>query len=182
MVESFRKRSIPFRVVESKTKGEKHDAFDHLQGCHRYDDGLDVTEEYYATGGEGSESFILRRVSEVDMQHVSWLIPGYIPRGMLTLAEGEPEFGKTTLLLEVAARLTRGEPMPGETDADLEPDRKAGNVLIVTNEDTIATGCSSDPSRKKTTARKKSANCNNFVDFTDYSKYSTKIGLLWGRM
>ncbi len=47
--------------------------------------------------------------SEVKRERVSWLWPGRIPRGSLTLLVGDPGLGKSTLALDLVARLTRGE-------------------------------------------------------------------------
>ena len=74
-----------------------------------------------------------RRFSEVPEQQVRWLADGMIPWGALTQLVGRGGQGKTTFAAHVAARLTRGQPVfPG---MDAPP---AGNVLIVSSEDSIA--------------------------------------------
>jgi AAA domain len=63
---------------------------------------------------------------------VEWLWPRHIPRGKLTLIDGDPGLGKSTLTLDLAARVTTGRPMPD--GASSEP----GTVALLTAEDGIA--------------------------------------------
>ncbi len=53
------------------------------------------------------------RLSDVDPEPVRWLSPGRLALGKITVLDGDPGLGKSTLLCELAARLTRGEPLPG---------------------------------------------------------------------
>jgi archaellum biogenesis ATPase FlaH len=75
---------------------------------------------------------ILTRVSDVEPEEVKWLVPGRIPLGKITILEGDPGLGKSTLLVDIAARMTTGSAMPGGADGDL-----AGptNVIILSAED-----------------------------------------------
>jgi len=50
--------------------------------------------------------------SEVTPEKVRWLWPNHIPLGKLTIFDGDPDEGKSTVTLDLAARLTRGEMMP----------------------------------------------------------------------
>jgi hypothetical protein len=43
---------------------------------------------------------------------LSWLWPGYLALGKTTLLEGEPDQGKSLLTVDLAARLSSGQPMP----------------------------------------------------------------------
>lgn len=54
----------------------------------------------------------LVRGSEVRPEPTSWLWVDRIPLGGVTLLEGDPADGKTTFTYDMAARLTRGLPMP----------------------------------------------------------------------
>lgn len=68
-------------------------------------------------------------LSEVECEQVSWLWRGRIPLGKITILDGDPGTGKSTLALDVAARVTRGAPMPdGSPGVD-------GGVVILTAED-----------------------------------------------
>jgi hypothetical protein len=50
--------------------------------------------------------------SSVKQKKVEWLWYPYIPYGKITLLQGDPGEGKSTFILNVAALLTRGAPMP----------------------------------------------------------------------
>lgn len=55
----------------------------------------------------------LIQMSDVRTEEVKWLWPPYVPLGKLTIVQGDPGEGKTTLVLAVISSLTRGEPLPG---------------------------------------------------------------------
>ena len=52
-------------------------------------------------------------MSEIELQEVKWLWKPYIPAGKITILEGDPGIGKTTLALRLAAACSTGSPMPG---------------------------------------------------------------------
>ena len=54
--------------------------------------------------------------SEIEAISVDWLWYPYIPFGKVTIIQGDPGEGKTTLALNIAAILSRGEKLPTETD------------------------------------------------------------------
>jgi hypothetical protein len=63
---------------------------------------------------------------------VIWRWPGKLPENMLSLWSGDPGLGKSTIAYDIAARVTRGKPMPGDdTPIDYEP----GMVLVLSAED-----------------------------------------------
>ena len=47
------------------------------------------------------------RMSEVESQEVKWLWYPFIPYGKLAIIQGDPGDGKTTLVLNIAAKLSR---------------------------------------------------------------------------
>jgi putative DNA primase/helicase len=53
--------------------------------------------------------------SQINSQPVQWLWPDRIPLGKLTLLVGPPGIGKGLLALDLAARVTRGDPWPAST-------------------------------------------------------------------
>lgn len=53
------------------------------------------------------------RMDTVEPRPVEWLWSGRIAFGKLTLLEGDPGVSKSTMSVELAARLSRGEAMPG---------------------------------------------------------------------
>jgi hypothetical protein len=60
---------------------------------------------------EGAEMTTVR-ASDVVEQPLFWLWPRYIPFGKATALDGEPDKGKSQVLLDVAARVTQGAAMP----------------------------------------------------------------------
>lgn len=71
-------------------------------------------------------------LGDVKSERVSWLTPGFLPLGKFVIVEGDPGQGKSTFALDIAARITRGEPVLGA--AAHEP----RNVVLVTYEDGLA--------------------------------------------
>ena len=51
------------------------------------------------------------KMSEVQSQEIEWLWYPFIPYGKLTIVQGDPGDGKTTLILNIAAKLSKGEGM-----------------------------------------------------------------------
>lgn len=51
-------------------------------------------------------------MSEVECEEVSWLWPGHLPLGKLTVIDGDPGLGKSFLTLDLAARVSQGRTMP----------------------------------------------------------------------
>src|SRR5262249_2481106 len=72
-------------------------------------------------------------ISAVQPERVEWLWPGRIPCGKPTIIDGDPGLGKSTLTLEIAARVSRGETLPGYT-----AQRTPGGVVILSVEDGLA--------------------------------------------
>lgn len=72
-------------------------------------------------------------LSDVKPEKVDWLWFARIPYGKLTVLDGDPGLGKSTMMLDIAARLTTGTPMPLERDRP--PKSK---VLILSAEDGLS--------------------------------------------
>lgn len=69
------------------------------------------------------------RLSGYQPGEVEWIWKGRILRGGISLFEGPPGIGKSTLIADIAARITVGAEMP-----DCTPTIK-GSVMLVTSED-----------------------------------------------
>jgi len=59
----------------------------------------------------GSRLFV--PASEIEPQDIAWLWEGRIARAGVTLLVGDPAAGKSTLSCEIAARISRGQELPG---------------------------------------------------------------------
>ncbi len=75
---------------------------------------------------------VLRRLAEVDPTPVDWLWYGYLARRKLHVLDGDPGLGKTTVSLDLAARVTTGAAWP-----DGQPGQEPGGVVIMTTEDEL---------------------------------------------
>lgn len=75
--------------------------------------------------------------SEIAPADVSWLWPGRVPLGKVTLLAGLADAGKSFLAIDLAARLSRGEDFPddghtGQSSGSRRPGgQKAGKILYV---------------------------------------------------
>src|ERR671912_2317219 len=67
----------------------------------------------------------------VEAHPVHWLSPGRLAAGKITVLDGDPGLGKSTLLCECAARITRGQALPGGKPG------APRNVIILSAEDDL---------------------------------------------
>jgi hypothetical protein len=68
-------------------------------------------------------------MADVVPEPIEWIWDGRIPRGKLTILDGEPGLGKSTLVCELAACFTTGRLLPGQVKPVL------ADVLILNAED-----------------------------------------------
>ena len=73
------------------------------------------------------------KMSEIQSQEIDWLWYPFIPYGKLTIVQGDPGDGKTTMVLNIAAKLSKGEGLE-ENMKVLEP----MNIIYQTAEDGLA--------------------------------------------
>ena len=74
----------------------------------------------------------LINMRDVEVESVSWLWYPFIPYGKVTIIQGDPGEGKTTLVLQIIARLTKGESIIDEKE------KPPINVIYQTAEDGLA--------------------------------------------
>jgi hypothetical protein len=98
--------------------------------------GYTVVDRHTATTTLPNELRLLPRIvtmSTVQPERVSWLWDRWIARGMLNLLDGDPGFGKSTITIDLAARVTRGDTMPLASMLV-----KPADVLLIGAEDHLA--------------------------------------------
>ena len=91
----------------------------------------------------------LINMEQVEIEKIDWLLYPFIPFGKVTIVQGDPGEGKTTMVLQIIAKLTKGEAvLPSGSDepaleaktVDLEP----VNVIYQTAEDGLGIPLSPD--------------------------------------
>ena len=98
-------------------------------------------------------------MSDVESKEISWLWYPFIPSGKLTIIQGDPGEGKTTLVLNIAAVLSKGQGL----DEHMKPEQPL-HIIYQTAEDGLA-------DTVKPRLEKAQADCNNIfvIDETDVS-------------
>lgn len=59
----------------------------------------------------------LINMRDVEVEPILWLWYSFIPYGKVTIIQGDPGEGKTTLVLQIIARLTKGESIIDEDES-----------------------------------------------------------------
>ncbi len=75
-------------------------------------------------------SVSVRSFADVRPTPIEWLLPGRVAREQITMINGWPGEGKTSVVIDIAARLTRAEPLP---DGSVPP--RPLRVLFLSTED-----------------------------------------------
>jgi hypothetical protein len=111
----------------------------------RHDEEAQLRRELEKTRGQGTygdakpkQSAKLKRpkinfirMSDVEAEDVDWLWYPYIPRGKLTIIEGDPGLGKSWITMALSSYVSLGKRFPG-----VEPDDAVdGNILLMSAED-----------------------------------------------
>jgi len=73
----------------------------------------------------------LTRMSSVVKTRIEWIAPGRLAVGKLTMMDGDPGLGKSTMALEWAALMSRGEPILGGPKTDPR------GVVLISDEDDL---------------------------------------------
>lgn len=72
-----------------------------------------------ATPEPEEDRAVITTLADVVPERITWLWQGYLPDGCLCVLDGDPGLGKSTLTLELASRLSRGEALPPLSGRDL---------------------------------------------------------------
>jgi len=79
-----------------------------------------------------AENHRARCAADIQPRDIDWFWKPYLPRGMLSLLDGDPGCGKSFITLAFAAALSTGRPFPGATGRPGKP----RSSLICSAEDT----------------------------------------------
>lgn len=93
-----------------------------------------ANEENGIDTGEDSFFFCFKTLDEFEEEEATWLVPGWIPEGQITLLASDGGVGKTTLWCDIVSAISSGKPCildpPGYT-------RKPEKVCFLTTEDSV---------------------------------------------
>ena len=122
----------PLLVGERETFGQL------LELTKRNDVGINHTIHQSHSSAPGTDVSVsspirLTRGSEVVVKSTSWLWPGRIPYGAITLVEGDPGVGKSFFLCDLAARVSKGAGFPPVSGSP--GSSPASSVIYVSSED-----------------------------------------------
>lgn len=81
----------------------------------------------------------LINMEQVEVEKIGWLLYPFIPFGKVTIVQGDPGEGKTTMVLQIIAKLTKGEAiLPVDKNTEIKEKITAAepvNVIYQTAED-----------------------------------------------
>lgn len=92
---------------------------------------LEMERERYLRIQDGKTIPLPKLLSDYRRQHIRWLWAGRIPLGELTIWDGDPSTNKSSLAMDLAARVSTGRKMPDGTGG------KKGGVVMLQAEDSI---------------------------------------------
>lgn len=78
----------------------------------------------------------LVNVSDIEKEYVEWLVPGYIPKGTITIIGGDGGLGKTSLWCNIASAISNGTPCVLQENNDVLC--SYGEVVYFSGEDDTA--------------------------------------------
>ena len=73
----------------------------------------------------------LINMDTVEVEQIEWLLYPFIPYGKVTIIQGDPGEGKTTMVLQIIAKLTRGETiLPADSTKDKRIDIDSESDMV----------------------------------------------------
>ena len=101
----------------------------------------DETDGVWMDAGDyRADDSIIECLEDIEPVNVEWIWKGYIPKGKLSIAEGESDVGKSTVTLDWAQIVSNGNPWPITVidGKELKSQRPAAGVVLVGVEDGYA--------------------------------------------
>ncbi len=101
-----------------------------VQACRQLRNGIATNQRPEAT--PCLRVLRVRTAAEIQATPTKWLWYGRIPLGAITILDGDPGLGKSTISVDIAAHVSRGRGMPLDGRSDLDG---PADVLILSAED-----------------------------------------------
>lgn len=138
-VDEMFRRSGLYRDKWDSSRGESTYGRDTIaraiSGCREFYDWSDSQEPTQTEEEEPAEwafDDFWCRLSDIAERSISWVWPGYLPRGMVSWFVGDSTRGKTWATLDIISRITSGNTMPDGAACE------RGQVVFSTREDSIS--------------------------------------------
>lgn len=112
------------------TDQQKRSLVEHLVGVTRYTHAAIIDEITESAKSLLRPYAVVRSFADISTEPQEFLWSPWVPRGGITVVDGNPGTGKSTFTSYLAARVSNGEAMPG--DGEL---RKPEGVLLIGGED-----------------------------------------------
>ena len=71
----------------------------------------------------------LINMDSVEVEQIEWLLYPFIPYGKVTIIQGDPGEGKTTMVLQIIAKLSRGDPIFPVMDTTMKTKEKRSDEV-----------------------------------------------------
>lgn len=132
---SVRPFAASCRILELPGLPEKGDIVDWLAAGHSRDELVDLIElpDHELDPDDPPSAMLpgLIRLIDIEKQRIEWLWPNRLALGKITVWDGDPGLGKSTTTLDIAARVSAGRSLPGQSTGR----GPAGVVLLGAEDD-----------------------------------------------
>lgn len=134
VAESCRSAGLDVQVVRLPGLRPKGDVSDWFAAGHTAAELFTLARKapFLSGTAPGYPAPVLIRLSEIEPERLSWLWPGRLARGKVTLLVGDPGLGKSFVTLDAGARISTGREWPDGGPAPL------GEVILLNAEDGLA--------------------------------------------
>lgn len=120
-------------ITYVQASGDAHDASDAILTNTGFEYMTDDGIETVTDSTDKSHGYELYDMATVRSEQVSWLWPQHVPAGKITILDGDPGVGKSTIAMDIAARVSTGQDWPDGTTGC-----ESAEVLILSAEDSVS--------------------------------------------
>ena len=129
-------RPIPWKWAEIKAVYKRHHG--NPWDLEKAVDALLLAERGGAPAADTRPRPVVTTMDTVEAQPITWLWWPYIGVGKLCMLDGDPGVGKSLLMTQIAASLSRGDPLPDQQGQPTLPTDSPHATLLLSTEDGLA--------------------------------------------